>query len=74
MPPFILRNIGMGKQGYLDREAEKVGAEHPVESEIERVKRLMGMPSQTPKDRAKEARGARKSNRKTGKGSYGFRK
>jgi len=48
------------KQGYLDREAEKTPGK--------------GKGKVTPKTRAKMARGARKADTGTGKGSYGFKK
>ena len=65
----------MKKQGYLDREAESVGAKNSAETEEMRVKRLSGMGGvQTPRDRARESRGARKADRGTGKGEYGFKK
>tara|TARA_R100000808_G_C2125023_1_gene135432 strand:- start:280 stop:480 length:201 start_codon:yes stop_codon:yes gene_type:complete len=63
------------KQGYLDREAEKVGATNRIETEAMRIERLAGVKGvQTPRDRARESRGMRKAMRKTGKGSYGFKK
>lgn len=63
------------RQGYLDREAEKVGMKNRAETEAERIERLAGVKGvQTARDRARESRGARKADRGTGKGSYGFRK
>ena len=60
---------GAKKQGFLDREAEKVGAEKKVGKTG--PKRGKGIVSA--RGRAKMARGARKSDKGTGKGSYGFR-
>jgi|TARA_R110002096_G_scaffold166098_1_gene335195 hypothetical protein len=62
------------KQGYLDREAESVGAKNSAETEVMRIERLSGMNVQTARDRARESRGARKADRGTGKGEYGFKK
>lgn len=63
------------KQGYLDREAEKVGETNRIETETMRIERLSGVQGvQTARDRARESRGARKFDRGTGKGSYGFKK
>jgi hypothetical protein len=65
----------MKKQGYLDREAESVGAKNIAETEVMRVERLSGTGGvQTARDRARESRGARKADRGTGKGEYGFKK
>ena len=63
------------KQGYLDREAEKVGSKNRTTTTAEKIERLAGKRGvQTAKDRARESRGARKAASKTGKGSYGFKK
>lgn len=63
------------KQGYLDREAEKVGATNRIETEAMRIERLAGVKDvPSAKTRARMSRGARKADRGTGKGSYGFKK
>ena len=63
------------KQGYLDREAEKVGEKNIAETEDMRIERLAGVRGvQTSRDRARESRGMRKAESGTGKGSYGFKK
>jgi len=63
------------KQGYMDREKEKVGERNIAETEDMRIERLAGVQGvQTDRDRAHESRGMRKTKRGTGKGSYGFGK
>tara|TARA_R110002012_G_scaffold309695_1_gene516893 strand:+ start:124 stop:426 length:303 start_codon:yes stop_codon:yes gene_type:complete len=65
------------RQGYLDREAESVDERNRQTTTDEKMEKLGGVRKgriQTPKDRAKESRGARKAASGTGKNEYGFNK
>ena len=67
------KGMTMKKQGYIDRDAERVSEKNLPETEAMRIERLAGVKGvQTADDRARESRGMKKKSSGTGKGSYGF--